>query len=210
MLDSPTAPIPSVRRVTGRLGALALLVLAACDIDTSRFRPGPADVDDGFDLFDTDGLDTFDDATADAADALDADATDLGDIADGSAGDIVEIDISTPVPTLDDVYDQVFSVACVQCHVDRVSGGLSLRNDVALLDRLLAPSVQLPSMARVAPGDPDNSYLWLKLIGDHEVVGGSGQRMPLSGSIDGESLDLVERFIRDGIARDDESATASE
>lgn len=182
-----------------RLARLAPLfvLLGACDIDTSRFRPGPDDQPDGIDLFDSSGLDIYIDIESDAGDDGTTADADIAD-AEGSDATFVDIDTSPPRPSLDDVHREVFAVACVQCHIDRVSGGLSLRDDDALLDRLLAPSVQLSTMPRVDPGNPEGSYLWLKLIGDHESVGGSGQRMPLSGAIDGDSLDLVERWIRTG------------
>jgi hypothetical protein len=178
-----------------RLAPLVVL-LGACDNDTSRFRPGPDDQPDGIDLFDTSGIDIYIDTESDVP----GDGTPGVDTedAEGSDATAVDIDTSPPRPTLADVHREVFAVACVQCHIDRVSGGLSLRDDDALLDRLLAPSVQLTTMARIDPQNPDGSYLWLKLIGDHEAAGGSGQRMPLSGAIDGNSLDLVERWIRTG------------
>jgi hypothetical protein len=40
------------------------------------------------------------------------------------------------------------------------------------------PSTGLPSKDRVAAGDPDNSYLILKLRGTYEEAGGSGDLMP--------------------------------
>jgi hypothetical protein len=40
------------------------------------------------------------------------------------------------------------------------------------------PSAQLPSMNRITPGNPDQSYLIHKLQGTHQVVSGTGQRMP--------------------------------
>jgi hypothetical protein len=40
------------------------------------------------------------------------------------------------------------------------------------------PSAELPSMNRITPGNPDQSYLIHKLQGTHQGVGGSGDRMP--------------------------------
>lgn len=42
-------------------------------------------------------------------------------------------------------------------------------------------SFQLSSMNRIEPNEPDNSYLIHKIEGSQGDVGGSGQRMPLSG-----------------------------
>ena len=46
-----------------------------------------------------------------------------------------------------------------------------------LVDRM---SVQFPAMVRVEPGDPENSYLWHKIAGTHEMVcmAGCGTQMP--------------------------------
>ncbi|MEM6929214.1 MAG: hypothetical protein AAF602_19905, partial [Myxococcota bacterium] len=53
------------------------------------------------------------------------------------------------------------------------------------------PSNQLPSMNRIEPGDPDNSYIWRKISNTHIAAGGAGNRMPPSGG----GLPLVTREI---------------
>ena len=40
------------------------------------------------------------------------------------------------------------------------------------------PSFQLPSMNRIEPDDPDNSYLIHKIEGTQAAVGGTGDQMP--------------------------------
>jgi hypothetical protein len=52
---------------------------------------------------------------------------------------------------------------------------LLLANVIALVG---VPSVQVPSLMRVAPGDAESSYLLHKLRGTHVSVGGSGNAMP--------------------------------
>lgn len=49
-------------------------------------------------------------------------------------------------------------------------------------ERLLAPSVQVPEMPLVTPGDPMASYLWLKLIGHEDIVGDPMPVDPLMGT----------------------------
>lgn len=136
---------------------------------------------------------------SDAADAAD---TDAGGAGDGSGyTDVFEIldgsgDTPPPrPPTLDEVQAAVFAPYCSPCHTDRVSGELSLRDSDTLEQNLLAPSLQLPSMARVAPGDPLTSYLWLKVTGDHERVGGLGEQMPIGPALPDEAADLLRRWI---------------
>lgn len=119
-------------------------------------------------------------------------------------GDIVEdVDGSDVSPDaapvlLAAVVDGVFVPSCSPCHTDRVSGELSLRPRPALSEALAAQSFQAPQMARIAPGFPDESYLWRKVLGSHDEVGGSGNQMPLSGALSSAQLQLLEQWILDG------------
>jgi len=57
-------------------------------------------------------------------------------------------------------------------------------------------SVQQPSLRRVTPGDPDNSYVVRKLEGAATI---SGQRMPLGGPyLDQATIDQVRAWITAG------------
>jgi hypothetical protein len=57
-------------------------------------------------------------------------------------------------------------------------------------------SLEKPSLLRVKPGDPDNSYLIQKLEG---AAGISGSRMPLGGPfLDRETIDKIRSWIQDG------------
>ena len=63
-------------------------------------------------------------------------------------------------------------------------------------------SIELPSMDRIEPGDPDNSYLVHKIQGTQASVGGTGERMPLSrDALTEEQIDIIRAWIADG-ARD--------
>jgi hypothetical protein len=63
-------------------------------------------------------------------------------------------------------------------------------------------SAQLPSMARVTPGQPDQSYLIRKLQGTHRDVGGLGSRMPLGQPPLAQSVvDVIRRWVSEGAAR---------
>ena len=66
-------------------------------------------------------------------------------------------------------------------------------------DALVGPrSVQKPSMALVAPGDPEASYLWLKL--QHRAPHGKGMPRTLTGSkmLRADELELYRRWIEGG------------
>lgn len=99
---------------------------------------------------------------------------------------------------LEQVVNGVFVPSCSPCHTDRVSGELSLRSRPGLSAALAAQSFQLPTMSRVSPGLPDESYLWRKVLGSHDEVGGTGNQMPLSGSLTSAQLQLLEQWIVDG------------
>jgi hypothetical protein len=60
-------------------------------------------------------------------------------------------------------------------------------------------SVEMPSLMRVAPGDPANSYLYRKITG----AGITGDRMPQAGPpLDEAKIKLVRDWIRRGAPND--------
>jgi hypothetical protein len=121
-----------------------------------------------------------------------------------AAGDADAVDGGRPVPlrTLTELYDDVLQPRCSPCHTTRVSGGLSLARRETLSAQLLASSVQQPAMRRVRPGDPDGSYLWRKLTGDHLAVGGLGEPMPLGVPLASSDLLAIRRWIEAGAVDD--------
>jgi hypothetical protein len=70
----------------------------------------------------------------------------------------------------------IFNANC-SCHISGMSGGLSLAEGQSYANLVGVPSSQVPSLNRVEPGDPDNSYLYMKHSG---APGISGGRMPLN------------------------------
>ena len=87
---------------------------------------------------------------------------------------------------------------CVMCHLPGAEQGeLSLYPDA--WSRLVGnPSVQ-SSLLRVDPGFPDSSYLYLKLIGTGESVGGSGLQMPFQQpSLDPDQIETIRLWIEQG------------
>lgn len=58
---------------------------------------------------------------------------------------------------------------------------------------------ELPSMNRVTPNQPDNSYLVHKVQDTHMDAGGSGNRMPLGRSpLSQSDIDLIRAWIQAG------------
>ena len=61
------------------------------------------------------------------------------------------------------------------------------------------PAIELPTMNRVTPNQPDNSYLVHKVQDTHVDVGGSGGRMPLNRSpLSQSDIDLIRAWIQAG------------
>ncbi len=58
------------------------------------------------------------------------------------------------------------------------------------------PSLQIPAIDRIEPGDPDNSYLIQKIEGAAGIV---GSRMPQGGPfLDQATIDMIRQWVSDG------------
>lgn len=159
-------------------GAAGVLLLGACDADpgspSDPWTP-PAGGDDS----DDDGDE-------------DAPRPDLG----GDTG---------AEPVFDPAIRELLDRECVEaCHEP---GGQWFALDLSgerTYETLVATQAAGAAMTLVAPGQPEASYLWLKLNGTHLDHGGSGAQMPIdprSGeamSLDPEDLVLVQRWIEGG------------
>jgi hypothetical protein len=98
---------------------------------------------------------------------------------------------------LQSIQDNVFTPICTRCHIG-ASAPEGLRLDAADSYNLLVgvPSAEVPSLLRVMPGDPDESYLVLKLQGSAGIVGG---QMPFGGPyLPQSTIDVIRQWITDG------------
>jgi hypothetical protein len=98
--------------------------------------------------------------------------------------------------SLQSIQDNVFTPICTQCH-EGAAAPLGLRLDAASAYAMLvnAPSSEVPSLQRVTPGDPDNSYIIQKLEG-RAAVGG---QMPLGQPpLPQETIAAIRQWIADG------------
>lgn len=98
--------------------------------------------------------------------------------------------------TLASIQEHVFTPVCTVCHA---GGGapqglrLDAANSYALL--VAVSSNEVPGVMRVAPGQPDASYLIQKLEG-HAAV---GARMPLGGPyLDDATIAVIRQWIAAG------------
>jgi hypothetical protein len=103
------------------------------------------------------------------------------------------------------IQDNIFTPICTKCHIGAgAPEGLQL--DAAHSYSLLVgvPSQEQPSVLRVAPGAPDNSYIIRKLQG---TPGISGQQMPFGGPyLPQSTIDVIRQWITNGASQ---SATAT-
>ena len=68
---------------------------------------------------------------------------------------------------------------CATCHLTGTeAGNMSLVPAKAIAHLVNVKSQEAPNLMRVAPGDPEASYLIMKLEGTHIQHGGTGARMP--------------------------------
>jgi hypothetical protein len=119
------------------------------------------------------------------------------DVGGRPLGEAGEIPLAAALPSLQ---VHVFDAACTVCHAG-AAAPLGLRLDAAnsYTNLVGVPSRQVGSLLRVAPGNPDASYLVRKLEG----TASEGERMPLGGPpIPAETIAYVRQWIADGAAPD--------
>lgn len=112
-------------------------------------------------------------------------------------------------PTLTNVENRVFALSCSNfsgCHSGaNPPKGLDLTGEThaKIVD---VDSVEKPGTKLVAPGDPDASFLMDKILGKNLPEGPASEqrwtRMPPTGALEEERIDLVRRWIAAGAKND--------
>ena len=88
---------------------------------------------------------------------------------------------------------------CLSCHESEEAKAKLVLDSGLGYERLVGPrSIQEPEMALVEPGDPERSYLWLKL--QHMTEEGKGMPRTVTGSkkLRESELELYKRWIEGG------------
>lgn len=100
-------------------------------------------------------------------------------------------------PTFTNVQQNVFSAICVECHTGPdAPQGMSLDPDHSYQNIVGVHSNEQPNLFRVAPGDPNDSYLIHKLEGGPNIVGG---QMPLDRTpLSQETINSIRLWIAQG------------
>jgi Ca2+-binding RTX toxin-like protein len=107
--------------------------------------------------------------------------------------------VVNPVVTAVNYVDQVqpiFTARCTECHKGVTAPhGLKLDEANSYSNIVNVASEEVPSLKRVKPGDPDNSYLVQKVEGTAAV----GGRMPLNRTpLTADQIALIRRWISEG------------
>ena len=105
------------------------------------------------------------------------------------------------------IQDNVFTPICTRCHSGAAAPeGLQLDAGHSYALLVGVGSAEVPSLERVKAGDPDSSYLILKLEGASRIV---GVRMPFGGPyLPQSTIDVIRQWITNG-AQQGASAAAS-
>jgi mono/diheme cytochrome c family protein len=90
----------------------------------------------------------------------------------------------------------IFSSRCIACHIGAgAPQGMKLDAANSYDNIVNVPSKEVPSLMRVEPGDPDNSYLVQKVEG----TAAEGERMPLGQTpLTAAQIALIRRWISEG------------
>jgi hypothetical protein len=99
-------------------------------------------------------------------------------------------------PTFQSIQANVFTPVCTGCHAGAAAPlGLRLEEGASYALLVNAPSVEVPELRRVQPGNPNTSYLIQKLEG----TAARGGRMPLNQpALPGETIAVIRQWIADG------------
>jgi len=128
--------------------------------------------------------------------------TDSKDASDPTA-DTRTITVAAAGATFTEVQQQIFTASCAfsGCHGgSSPAQGMDLRAGAAFANIVNVSSSEQPSLDRIEPSDPDNSYLYLKVLGDSSI---SGVRMPRGGPMLSQNLlDLLRDWIERGAPND--------
>ena len=88
---------------------------------------------------------------------------------------------------------------CALCHQSGERYGyLTIDEETSYLGLVNIPAYSMPSMKRVEPGKPEQSYFWLKMTGEHLRIGGKGWPMPYMGSLKANEKQAIYDWIVQG------------
>ena len=98
------------------------------------------------------------------------------------------------------IQDQVFTPICAQCHAGASAPqGLQLSQGEAYAMIVGVASQEQPALKRIAPGDPDNSYLVQKIMGTAAVGAQMPDGCPITQPcLTTATIDLIRQWVSEG------------
>jgi hypothetical protein len=127
----------------------------------------------------------------------DSSGPDGGDNGGGNGGGMVG-----GTPTLSGSVQPILNANCTgaSCHIGNASPpfGLNMTSGQTHGNTVNVPSGQVPTMDRIEPGQPDQSYLVHMIQGTFGQVGGTGPRMPIGGQLSQGEIDTIREWITAG------------
>jgi hypothetical protein len=105
-------------------------------------------------------------------------------------------------PTLSSIQEHVFGAVCVNCHVAGGPGSFMLLDTEANSYKSLVdvPSLELPELDRVEPGDPEASYVVHKIEGRPTIIGDPMPPPPES-RLAPDEIAAIREWIENGAER---------
>jgi hypothetical protein len=96
----------------------------------------------------------------------------------------------------------ILKTRCAVCHLTgQEAGRMALHPRAAYSNLVNIESVEVASMKRVLPYQPEASYLMHKLLGSHLDVGGTGTQMPFgSQPLSSGEIASFKKWISEGAA----------
>lgn len=137
--------------------------------------------------------------------AVSALAAGLASLSCGGDGAYSDGGVTNPPPTatLSSLQTSIFTPRCAVsgCHVGAgAPEGMDLSAGLTYGNVVNVASGELPQFLRVEPGDPVNSYLYMKITGDARIF---GARMPFGGPyLSPGEIEAVADWILAGAAND--------
>jgi len=108
---------------------------------------------------------------------------------------------NTVQPTFGSIQENIFSTNCALSGCHKGSSpphGLNLEEGNAFNNIVNVPSKEVPSLLRIKPGQPDESYLYMKITGAAGII---GSRMPFGKPpLQDEQIEAIRQWIADGAA----------
>jgi len=120
-----------------------------------------------------------------------------------ASSDVALSVIALATATFSGSVEPIFNLTCAtaSCHTGASPPkGMNLSAGNAYSNIVAVASTDLPSMERVSPNAPLESYLVHKLRGSQAIVGGIGSRMPLGGSVSDDEIAAIVAWILSGAA----------